>query len=145
MDSKLSKLLSPFSTLVVAYLGSIIAFFLPATKIIVGGQSYWQYLLNGYPGLIAFSILLLSMLSQFLFFYVKKKITGWQGLIAGAMTTWFSIKVLIGTFMPVKPASTGNLATHLDYNYQPMIGLILLLLFSVLLLASSIYNILTNK
>jgi hypothetical protein len=112
--------------ILIAYLLCLVAFFLPATSITLGGQHFWQYLLTGYAGWAAFGVILLLAIVQAIVFFRKRKVLPVLGLAAGAYSAWYAIRLIYKSYALGNSSEKENLAGSLQFSAGPSFGLYLL-------------------
>ncbi len=120
------------------WLGCLFVFFLPAAKLTIGSQIFFQYPFKTYPGQVAFGIVFLLGLFQCFFFYRRKKMLSWPGLISGLYVLGFAVNIY------PRPLATGrtdgivSLAVSLPATSSPMPGIWLLAICGITFFALSI-------
>ena len=129
----------------ICYALCLLAFFLPASHIIVHGQAYTQYLLTAYSGWAAFSVILIAASIQAFFLYRKKQILGWLGCFMAIYIAWFALRQILESYGLNKGAGLKSLAAGMQLSSSPLSGLFLLALGGGLLFVLSTATIISKS
>ena len=124
-----------------AFTIGIVSFLLPASQLVIGGQTYRQYPLTGYSGLVAFAILLLVAGIEGFYFYKNKRWLPWGALVTGVYLASYTVFQLVHTVGLFAGEPAQNLAGKLQAQSSAMPGIFLLAFASLSLIGLSIIDI----
>ncbi len=121
------------------------AFLFPASRLLVGGKEYTQYLLSGYPGMVVLSVIIALLIIETGYFLKTKKWPSWLGFVTGLYCAAFAIINIWNGFTRFDLEMNNSLVQKLQAGSYPLTGLWMLAIGGTLLLFISVLKLVANQ
>lgn len=128
-----------------AWVFCLLSFAMPFSRISINGETFSQFLLTNYAGMVAFGVLVLLAAIQWGVYFKKKKWLSWPGIVAGLYGLALTLNLARQIFPGFDNEDPNSLVKVMKVSAQAGPGLFLLGTTAGTLFVIGLLQMISNK